>query len=53
MRNASFSRKTKETDIALSLELLEPGRPGVFSGSSGIGFFNHMLTALSGIPCGF
>lgn len=46
MRSASFHRKTKETDIKVSLELLGPGQPGAFTGSSGIGFFDHMLTAL-------
>ena len=46
MRNAAFTRKTKETDITLNLELLNAGQPGVFTGSSGVGFFDHMLTAL-------
>ncbi|MBQ5951039.1 MAG: imidazoleglycerol-phosphate dehydratase HisB [Lachnospiraceae bacterium] len=43
MRSAAVSRKTKETDIALSLTLDGAGR---FSGSSGIGFLDHMLDAL-------
>ena len=43
-RTASVSRKTKETDIALSLNLDGTGQSNV---SSGVGFFDHMLTALS------
>lgn len=43
MRCAEISRKTKETDISLSL-CLEGGDVSV---STGIGFFDHMLTALA------
>ena len=43
MRCAEISRKTKETDISLSLCL----EGGVVSVSTGIGFFDHMLTALA------
>lgn len=43
MRKATISRKTKETDISLSL-CLEGGEVSV---STGIGFFDHMLTALA------
>lgn len=43
MRKAEISRKTKETDISLSL-CLEGGEVSV---STGIGFFDHMLTALA------
>lgn len=43
MRTAEISRKTKETDITLSL-CLEGGEVSV---STGIGFFDHMLTALA------
>ena len=43
MRNADINRKTKETDISLSL-CLEGGEVSV---STGIGFFDHMLTALA------
>lgn len=43
MRCADLSRKTKETDISLSL-CLEGGQVSV---STGIGFFDHMLTALA------
>ena len=44
MRNAALSRATAETDIALALEL---DGTGAFTGSSGIGFFDHMLTLLA------
>ena len=43
-RCASVSRKTKETDISVSIDL--NGR-GVGKINTGIGFFDHMLTALS------
>ena len=43
MRTASVARTTKETDIALEL-CLEGGAVEV---STGIGFFDHMLTALA------
>lgn len=43
MRTASITRTTKETDIALKLSL-EGGDVQV---STGIGFFDHMLTALA------
>lgn len=43
MRKAEISRKTKETDVSLSL-CLEGGEVSV---STGIGFFDHMLTALA------
>jgi imidazoleglycerol-phosphate dehydratase len=43
-RAATVNRKTKETDIALSLDLDGSGQSEV---SSGVGFFDHMLTALS------
>ena len=43
MRCAEISRKTKETDISLSLCL----EGGAVSVSTGIGFFDHMLTALT------
>ena len=39
-RKADFVRKTKETDIALSLCLDGTGKSSV---STGIGFFDHML----------
>lgn len=43
MRCAEISRKTNETDISLSLCL----EGGAVSVSTGIGFFDHMLTALA------
>lgn len=43
MRTASITRTTKETDIALKLSL----DGGAVSVSTGIGFFDHMLTALA------
>ncbi len=39
-----FERKTRETDIVLKLDLNGSGRSEI---SSGIGFFDHMLEALS------
>ena len=44
MREASISRKTKETDIELYLNLDGTGKNSI---STGIGFFDHMLTAFS------
>jgi len=44
VRSANVWRKTKETDIKLSLNLDGTGTSKV---SSGIGFFDHMLMALS------
>ena len=43
MRTASITRTTKETDISLAL-CLDGGEVKV---STGIGFFDHMLTALA------
>lgn len=43
MRTAEISRKTKETDITLALSL----DGGSVSVSTGIGFFDHMLTAFA------
>ena len=43
MREATLSRKTKETDIRLSLAL----EGGEVEDSTGIGFFDHMLTAFA------
>lgn len=44
MRCTEIKRETKETQIQLQLNL---DGSGVFQGSSGIGFFNHMLTAFA------
>ena len=43
MRQASIQRTTKETDVSITL-CLEGGEVNV---STGIGFFDHMLTALA------
>lgn len=47
-RTASVSRRTRETDITVSLDL----SGGEVSVQTGIGFFDHMLTAL-GVHGGF
>ncbi len=44
MRNSNFTRKTKETDISIKLCLDGTGENKI---ETGIGFFNHMLTAFS------
>lgn len=44
MRTGSISRKTAETDITLSLNLDGTGKSEL---TTGIGFFDHMLTLLS------
>jgi len=43
-RSAALSRKTKETDIEVSLAI---GRTGEVSLDTGIGFFDHMLDLLA------
>lgn len=43
MRTAQIRRTTRETDISLSL-CLDGGAVGI---QTGIGFFDHMLTALA------
>ena len=43
-RNASISRKTAETDIQLRLELDGAGQSDI---STGVGFFDHMLTLIA------
>ena len=42
-RTANISRKTKETDIKVKLNIDGNGTPDI---DTGIGFFDHMLTAL-------
>lgn len=49
MRSASISRKTNETDISISLKLDGNGKTSI---ETGIGFFDHMLTALA-VHAGF
>ena len=44
MRCAEIKRKTRETDICVKINLDGNGTSDI---STGIGFFNHMLTALS------
>lgn len=44
MRCTEIKRDTKETQIQLKLNL---DGTGIFTGSSGIGFFDHMLTAFA------
>lgn len=44
MRSASIERKTKETSVAVTVEL---DGTGTFSISTGIGFLDHMLEQLS------
>lgn len=44
MRTASYDRKTKETEIAVELNL---DGTGVYDVSTGIGFLDHMLEQLS------
>ena len=44
MRTATIERKTRETDIALTLNLDGSGKTEL---STGVGFFDHMLDALS------
>lgn len=44
MRQAEIHRKTGETDIAISLVIDGEGR---FEGTTGIGFFDHMMNLLT------
>ncbi len=44
MRSASVSRRTNETDVAVTLDLDGTGRASI---ATGIGFFDHMLELLA------
>lgn len=46
MREAKITRNTGETNISLSLKILDKNTGGKFVGSTGVGFMDHMLTAL-------
>ncbi len=46
MREANVVRNTKETQIDLTLKILDAAEAGRFIGSSNIGFMDHMLCAL-------
>lgn len=46
MREAQMRRVTRETNISMKLALVDGGNGG-FSGSSGIGFFDHMLNSFA------
>lgn len=43
-RTAEIARKTRETDISLSINLDGTGESEI---NTGIGFFDHMLSAFS------
>ena len=43
MKTVNMTRKTKETDIEMTLTLGE--KKGAFEGTTGIGFFDHMLNS--------
>lgn len=44
MRTSEITRKTKETDITVKMNLDGSGKADIYTG---IGFFDHMLTALA------
>ena len=44
MRSAQVERETAETQIAVSLNL---DGTGTFAGTTGIGFFDHMMNLLA------
>ena len=46
MRESQITRNTGETNISLSLKILDKTEGGSFIGSTGVGFMDHMMTAL-------
>lgn len=46
MRKANVVRNTSETQIDLSLEILSQNEAGSFTGTTNVGFMDHMLCAL-------
>ncbi len=46
MRSSKIVRNTSETEISLSLKILTVSEKGSFTGSCGVGFMDHMLSAL-------
>ncbi len=47
MRSTTITRKTKETEIVLKLDIRDDFGRGSFTGTSGIGFFDHMLNSFA------
>ncbi len=47
IRKAEICRETGETNIKLSLGILPKNSKGSFEGTSGVGFFDHMLCAMA------
>lgn len=45
MRESKITRNTGETNISLSLKILDKSMSGKFLGTTGVGFMDHMLTA--------
>jgi len=45
-RTAKITRKTNETNITLTLSILDQNQRGGFNGTTGVGFMDHMMSAL-------
>ncbi|MBQ9161875.1 MAG: imidazoleglycerol-phosphate dehydratase HisB [Clostridia bacterium] len=45
-RTSEITRNTSETNITLKLTVLEPNLKGGFYGTTGVGFMDHMMSAL-------